>query len=82
MIHQGSVSRPLLEPFSGRETLFVQMPRAESEADHSVAVNADRTPCRLEGVKMATAMLFPGGVAVEPLEAEEAVLYPDATVAL
>jgi hypothetical protein len=51
------------------------MLRTKSRADHGVAVYAYRTPCWLEEVEMAAAMLFPGWVAVKPLEAEETVLY-------
>ena len=47
------------------------MPRTEPWANYSVAVYAYRAPRRLKGIEMAAAMLFPGGVAVKPLKAEE-----------
>jgi hypothetical protein len=80
--HQSAVPGPLLEPFSGWKTLVTQTPRAKTGGDHGVTVYAYRTPCWLEGVEMAAAMLFPGGVAVQPFEAEETIFHSSRTGAV
>ena len=75
--HQNTVSGPLLEPAGHRKALIGQTPGAEGRTDQGVTVDTYHTPCRLENVEMAAAMLLPSGVAVKPFEAEETIFYSD-----
>jgi len=77
--HQSAVPGPLLKPFSGWKALITQTPETKTGADHGVTVYTYRTPYWFDGVKMAAAMLFPGGVAVKPFEAEKAIFHSNRT---
>jgi hypothetical protein len=75
MGYQSAVLVPLLQSLGGWGADFAQTPRTETGADHRVTVHAYCAPLRRPGGGMALTMLFPRGGAVDPCEAEEAILH-------